>query len=311
MKLSVVISAFNEEKKIATCLKSVQWADEIVIVDNSSTDKTLEIAKRYTKNVYTQVNNPSQIDIQKNFGIDKATGDWLLIVDGDEVVTPELASEIRDIINKKESPSTSSESESINGFWIPRKNIIFGKWIEHTGWYPDPQLRLFKRGKGRFVKKHVHEPINVIGETANLKENLLHHNYESVSQFLYKHLQVYALNEAEDLLSKGYVFDYKDAIRFPFKEFLGRYFAREGYRDGLHGLALSLLMSFYHFAIFLYLWEKKDFIEVVSEDLKQELGAELKKAKGELGFWISKNKIEEEKSEFKKIGMKLKRKLHL
>ena len=112
-------------------------------------------------------------------------------------------------------------------------------------------------------------------------------------------------------MSKGYVFDYKDAIRFPFKEFLGRYFAREGYRDGLHGLALSLLMSFYHFAIFLYLWEKKDFIEVVSEDLKQELGAELGKAKSELGFWISKNKIEEERSELKRIGMKLKRKLHL
>ena len=304
VKISIVISAFNEEKKIAQCLKSAQWADEIVVVDNSSTDKTSEIAKKYTKKVYTQKNDPNAIDIQKNFGIEKATGDWILILDADEIITIELAEEIKNVI-------ISNDQKPVEGYFIPRKNIIFGKWIQHSGWYPDPQLRLFKKGRGKFEKKHVHEPITIKGETRDLQEHILHYNYENVSQFLYKSLQAYAPNEAEDLLAKGYVFDYKDSIRLPLKEFLSRYFAREGYKDGLHGLILSMLMSFYHFAIFVYLWEKKGFVEVTNEDLKQELGIELKNAKRELKFWISKNKIEEERDEIKKFGLRLKRKLNL
>lgn len=310
-KLSIVISAFNEEKKIEACLKSAAFADEIIIVDNSSTDKTAEIARKYTKHVYRQKNDPTAIDIQKNFAIAKATGDWILILDADEVVTTELAEEIEKIVK---SPSIASNAtnaplraESINGFWIPRKNIIFGKWIEHTGWYPDPQLRLFKKGKGKFEKAHVHEPLVVEGETEHLKEHLLHHNYETVSQFLSKSLLVYAANEAEDLLSKRYIFNYRDIIKFPLKEFLSRYFAREGYKDGFHGLVLSLLMAFYHFVIFLYLWEKKNFAALNKEDVRNELKDEAANARKELMFWIAKVKIDEEKSELKKLGLKLKK----
>jgi glycosyltransferase involved in cell wall biosynthesis len=315
MKLSIVISAFNEENKIEACLKSAGFADEIVVVDNSSTDKTAEIARKYTKHVYTQKNDPSAIDIQKNFAIEKATGDWILIVDADELVTTELAEEITKVIK---SPSIASNAtgaplraETVNGFWIPRKNIIFGKWIEHTGWYPDLQLRLFRKGKGKFEKAHVHEPLVVEGETTHLKEHLLHRNYESVSQFLSKSLLIYAPNEADDLLSKGYIFNYRDIIKFPLKEFLSRYFAREGYKDGFHGLVLSLLMAFYHFVIFLYLWEKKDFAELSQEDVKEELKDEYDKSKKDLMYWIAKMKITEEKSELKKMAIKLKRKLNL
>ena len=307
-KISVVISAFNEEKKIEACLRSVKWADEIVVVDNSSTDKTGEIAKKYSTHVYTQRNNPSAIDIQKNFGIEKATSDWVLVLDADEEVTPELAEEIKKILN---SPSTELRTETINGFWIPRKNIIFGKWIEHTGWYPDPQLRLFKKGKGRFKQEHVHEPIVVDGETEHLKEHILHHNYENVSQFLSKNLLVYAPNEADALLAKGYIFTYKDIIRFPLREFLSRYFVREGYKDGFHGLSLSILMGVYHLVIFMYLWEKKDFAQLSNDDVVEELGEEWKNSRKDLMYWISKLAVEGEKSELKKIGIKLKRKLNL
>ncbi|MGH7246419.1 MAG: glycosyltransferase family 2 protein, partial [Candidatus Levyibacteriota bacterium] len=129
-KLSVVISAYNEERNIGPCLESVKnVVDEIIVVDNSSTDKTVAVAKKYTKNIFSQKNNPQTVDLQKNTGFEKATGEWILSLDADERVTPELASELKEVIHQS--------GVEIVGYWIPRKNIIFGKWIEHTGWYPD------------------------------------------------------------------------------------------------------------------------------------------------------------------------------
>src|SRR4030065_259650 len=130
-KLSIVISAFNEEKKIENCLKSAKFADEIVFVNNSSTDQTRKIAEKYTEIIIDQKNNPNSIDRQKNTGIEKARNEWIFILDADERITEELAREIKQTIN--------SETK-FSGFRIPRKNIAFGKWIQHTGWYPDYQL---------------------------------------------------------------------------------------------------------------------------------------------------------------------------
>jgi len=299
-KLSVVISAFNEEKKIQACLESAKFADEIIFVDNSSTDKTLEIAKKYTKKVYIQKNNPAKIDLQKNFGIEKATGDWILILDSDEVITQELSQAIQQVMKSK---------EPADGYFIPRKNIIFGKWIQHSGWYPDYQLRLFLKGKGRYQQQHYHEPITVEGETEELKENLLHYNYESIRQFLHKSFQVYAPNESENFLRKGYVFDYKDAVRFPLNEFISRYFARNGYKDGYHGLMLSLLMAVYYFAIFCYLWEKEKFVDKNMHDL-EFFENTLQKSNDDIRFWLDKEKIEEEENAVKRGLLIIKRKLH-
>jgi len=199
-KLSVVISAFNEEKKIEDCLKSVSFADEIIFVDNSSTDQTLKIAKKYTPKIFVRENNP-MLNINKNFGFSKAKNDWILSLDADERISPELAKEIQSsIINHK---------SSVAGYWIPRKNIIFGKWIEHTGWYPDYQLRLFKKGKGRFEEKHVHEMIKLEGEAGKLESPIIHYNYENISHFLKKTL-LYAENEADQLIEKGYNFSWQD-----------------------------------------------------------------------------------------------------
>ena len=303
VKISIVISAFNEEKKIRGCLESASFADEIIFIDNSSTDKTGEIAKKYTKKVYTQKNDPAKIDLQKNFGIEKAAGDWIFVLDGDEEITPELKKEIEHII----SPSTPLRTEPVNGFWIPRKNIIFDKWIQHSGWYPDYQLRLFRKGKGKYNKEHYHEPITVTGETKQLTEHLLHHNFETIGQFLYKHLQVYAPNESEELLRKGYVFDYKDAIQFPVKEFLSRYFAREGYKDGFHGLILALLMAIYHFVIFTYLWEKKKFAD--EGHSLESFKKEIQQAHKDMQFWQDKKVIDEEENLMKRTALKIKNKL--
>jgi len=269
-------------------------------VDNGSTDKTAEIAKKYTTKIFTQKNNPAAIDLQKNFGFTKATGDWILSIDADEEVSKELAGEIKEVIKKK---------NEINGYWIPRKNIIFGKFIEHTGWYPDPQLRLFKKGKGKYAKAHVHESLKLDGESVYLKQFLVHHHYESIAQFIRRTVDIYAPNEAQDYLDKGYQFSYFDAIRFPLNEFISRFFARKGYRDGFHGLILSFLMAFYHFLIFAFLWEKQGFKEYDKEDFLKDTETEFKRAGKEILYWVSKEKLESIKSPIQRSLQRVSNKL--
>ncbi|MBI2613509.1 MAG: glycosyltransferase family 2 protein [Candidatus Levybacteria bacterium] len=298
--LSVVVSAFNSEQELEDCLKSAVFADEIVVVDNSSTDKTAEIAKQYTDKIFTRPNNP-MLNVNKNFGFSKAGGTWIFCLDADERITPDLAQEIKNLKLENEN--------SVNGYWIPRKNIIFGKWIEHTGWYPDHQLRLFRNGKGSFPEKHVHEMIKITGETGYLKNNLLHYNYRTISQFLNK-LNIYVFNEAEQLINNGYKFEWQDAIRAPVKEFLGRFFAREGYKDGFHGLVLSLLMSFYHLLVVVVLWEKQGFKENEMGDINTEIKKEFKKSYKDLFFWINNEKLKNIKNPLKKTAYKIFKKIH-
>lgn len=305
--ISVVISAFNEEAKIADCLESVVFADEVILVDNSSTDKTAQIAKKYILKVFKQPNNPTMLNINKNFGIGKATGDWILYLDADERVSPELAKEILSVVSRP--PAGEAGQSLVVGYWIPRKNIIFGKWISHTGMSPDYQMRLFKKGKGKFPQRHVHEMIDVVGTTGYLQEHLLHYNFETVSQFLYKHIELYAPNEADALLKKGYTFTPYDALGFPFGEFLSRFFAREGYKDGLHGLVLSLLFAFYHLVIFVRIWEKKGFKEHNATNFLDRVSAQLRKSFGEISYWIANEKLKRSKSILEQTMLKVQRKL--
>ncbi len=303
-KLSAVISAFNEEKNLERCLESLSFADEIVVVDNGSADKTADIAKRYTSKIFTQKNNPVEIDLQKNFGFTKASGDWIISVDADEEVSKELAQELRKILETK--PSMLS---NINGFWIPRKNFMFGKWIkENTGWYPDYQLRLFRKGKGKYESKKVHEDLVVEGETEKLREHLIHHNYDSIEQYV-KKILIYAPNEAEALLTNGYKFSYFDIIRFPLNDFMAWFFARKGYKDGFHGLVLALMQAFYHFLVFAFIWEKQGFREYDKEDFLKDTESEFRKAGSEILFWTTKERLESLKNPVKRNLQKISNKL--
>lgn len=296
-KLTIAISAFNEEKKIADCLDSVKdLADEIIFVDNSSNDKTVEIAQKYTSKIFTRPNN-LMLNVNKNFGFSKATGDWILSLDADERVTPELTKEIKEVLANGKSQTA--------GYWIPRKNMIFGKWVKHTGWYPDVQMRLFRKGKGKFEERHVHEMIQVDGKAEYLKERLLHYNYDSINQFLYKHVIIYAPNEAQELLRKGYVFRWQDVIAFPLKEFMNRFFAREGYKDGFLGLLLSVGMAFYHFIIFAYVWEKKGFPNIEDADFLTETEAEFARRNKEMKAWFINEKVKTVKNIIAKIKLKI------
>ncbi len=298
-KLSVVISAYNEEKKITACLESVKWADEIIFIDNSSSDKTVEIAKKYTSKIFVTPNN-LMLNVNKNFGFTKAQGNWILSLDADERITSGLAKEIKSKIQM--------QNFKTKGYFVPRKNIIFGKWIRYAGWYPDYQLRLFKKGFGKFEEKHVHEMIKLDGESEKLLTPMIHYNYETIDQFLRKLSTIYTSNEAEQLIKKGYVFNYLDAIRFPMREFLSRFFAREGYKDGFHGLILSLLMAFYHFIVFAKIWEQKKFISV-DEDIVEGISEEMKKSEKDLRHWFLKIKISESKNPLRKLYLKLGNKL--
>lgn len=297
--VSVVISAYNNQDKIRNCLESVKWAEEIIVVDNSSTDNTLNIAKEYTDKIFTRVNNP-MLNVNKNFGFTKATGDWILSLDSDERVTPELAKEIKSIV--------SSQQLEVNGFWIPRKNIIFGKLIRHSGWYPDYQMRFFKKGKGKFPELHVHEMIKVTGTTGKLEEHIKHLNYENITQFLNKLINIYTPNEAQVLIKKGYKFDWTDSLKMPSKEFINRFFAQSGYKDGLHGLVLALLMAFYHLVVFVKIWEKQDFKEVNQNNFLSKVEGEIVKIKRELNYWLLTAKIEDNKNHITKLYSRIKRK---
>lgn len=292
--ISVVISAWNEEKKIKQCLESLDWADEIVVVDNSSTDTTGKIARHYKAKVYIQPNNP-MLNVNKNFGFENATGDWILSLDADEIIPESLAREIKEHVNNSDK----------SGYWIPRKNIIFGKWIRHGLWWPDKQLRLFRRGKGRFPCAHVHEYLEVDGVTDALQEPYIHYNYESVSQFIRKMDTLYTESDVQKLLRTRYQFAWYDAIRFPVSDFVKVFFAQEGYKDGLHGLILAILQAFYSFVVFAKIWEQKQYAEI-DMPLTQVVG-ELQKNGKDLNYWILSAKMKEPRSYMEKIWLKFRR----
>lgn len=297
MKVSVVITTFNSEATIEDTLKSVgNIANEIIVVDGTSTDSTVKIVSKYTEKIFVR-ENYLMLNKNKNFGFERAQSEWILCLDSDERVTPELSNEI---LNLPENIET-------DGYFIPRKNIIFGKWIEHTGWYPDPQLRLFRKDRGRFAEKHVHEFIDVKGKIETLSAPLTHLNYDSIDQFLNKMVRTYTVSEAENMVAKGYKYSPFDIVRMPLSEFLKRYFAEEGYKDGMHGLVLSTLMAFYHLVVFVRLWEMNKYPSIESTDELFDKGS--KTIMKEIKYWIIKKKIDNESNVFKKHALRIKRKI--
>lgn len=298
MKLSVVITTFNSEDKIEDCLKSVnKVASEIIVVDSSGNNKTELIAKKYTDKIFKR-ENYLMLNKNKNFGFNQAVNKWVLSLDADERLDDDLVEEI-----------LALESDiQISGFYIPRKNIIFKKWIKNSGWYPDYQLRLFKKDKGKFDELHIHEMLNINGETANLKGHIYHLNYDSISHFLEKTINVYTVSEAKSKINEGYRFDKSDLYKMPVSEFMRRYFSNKGYLDGMHGLVLSLLMSFYHFVIFLRIWEMNKYKE---EDGYEIFKDGVKYSKKEVGYWQTDFEMRKQKSILGKSIVKLKSKIRV
>lgn len=276
--ISVVISAHNEEKNIKDCIDSVSdFASEIIVLDNDSTDKTAEIAKKNGAIVYHQPNDVKKIDIQKNLGFDKATMPWILSLDADERISPKLAHEIVTVI---------SEESKTSGYWIPRKNIIFGKWIKHSLWWPDYQLRLFRKGKGRFPQATVHMPIEVKGETKHLSEPMEHKSYETIQGFVNRMNNIYTEVEADGLAEKSPRLHWSDSIKMPVSDFFKTFFLQRGYKDGMHGLMLSILQAFYTFLVFAKVWEKQGFYERGEKEILVGMEKEFHSASFQWKHWL-------------------------
>ncbi len=301
-KISAVVSAYNEEQMIEDCLKSLKnLADEIIFVDNTSSDRTVEIAKKYTDKIFIRPNDPVMLNRNKNFGFTKAAEEWILSLDADERITPGLAKEIRSTVNNKRSTKFA-------GFEIPRKNIIFGKWIKHSIWWPDYNLRLFRKNKGRFFLKHVHEKLKVTGDVVRLKNPMIHYNYQTVSQFIKKLDTTYTESEVENFLREGKSIAWYDSIRWPVADFVKTFFFHKGYQDSLHGLVLSMFQAFYAFDFFAKVWERKEkFKDLTPDNFFEEVIAEFSKAAKDIRFWTYQAFIEENPA--KKLYYKLRRRL--
>ena len=245
LSLSIVIITLNEEANLARTLQSVAWADEIVIVDSGSTDRTREIAASFHASFY--VEPWKGFAAQKNSALAKAKGDWVLSLDADEEVEPALADEIRTIL---------TATPSVAGYWIPRKNFFLGRWIRHGGFYPDPKLRLFRRGASQFEDRLVHEDIRLQGTTAKLRNHLLHHAYPTLEDYL-EHMNRYSSLGAEMAVARGpRGFSFVDIVMRPRLTFFYNYILRGGFLDGREGLLLHLYHAEYVSWKYAKAWEK-------------------------------------------------------
>jgi glycosyltransferase involved in cell wall biosynthesis len=238
MAISVAIVAMDEEANIARTLASVRWADEIVLVDSGSRDRTCEIAREHGAQV--TVETWRGYVAQKQYAIELCTKDWVLLLDADEEVSPGLAEEIRAAI---------ANPNPAGGYKLPRKNLFLGRWIRHGGFYPDPKLRLFRRGQGFVTGHDPHDRCELKPEvrqtTIRLKNALIHYTYPTLTLYL-AHMNRYSSLGAQLAVAKGHrSFSFISIVLRPLLTFFYNYFFRLGFLDGREGLLLHLYHAGY------------------------------------------------------------------
>lgn len=281
-EISVVITTLNEEKNLPRALASVKNFAEIVVVDMKSDDSTQKIAKKVGAKVFEH-ERTGYVEPARNFAMSKATKNWVLILDADEEISKNLSLQLKAI----------SEKPLADYYRIPRKNIIFGKWIRHSRWWPDYNIRFFKKG---FVSwsEVIHSVPLTKGKGADLeaKEDyaIIHHNYETIDQFI-ERMNRYTGELSKLKAKEGYKFSWRDLIKKPVDEFLSRYFQGEGYKDGLHGLALAGLQAFSEFVTYLKVWQIQKFPK---ESFNiEEVIKKMKEAESDLYYWQSDTLLKE------------------
>lgn len=242
--LGVVTIVLNEEHNIAGCLESVQWADQLLVVDTGSVDGTMATARKFTDHVLSL---PWQgYGATKNAALAHVTTDWVLWLDADERVPVELANDIKAII--------SVGKPAVDAYDVARRAYFLGRWIRHSGWYPGRVTRLFRKGKGRFTETRVHERLIVDGTTGSLSHDLLHFTDPNLYHYGWK-FNRYTSLAAEDLHASGRSFSFSDLIFRPAFQFFKMFVVRRGVLDGMPGLILAMLSSAYVFVKYAKLWE--------------------------------------------------------
>jgi len=249
-RLSAVIPTKNCQDDIERCLKSISWADEIVIIDGYSTDSTLDICKKYTDKIIQYKHKGDYYGIgdeERNIGIDNSTCDWILQLDSDEVVTKELREDIEKILE---------EETSFNAYKFRRKNFFLGHFMEYGGWY-HYSLHFLRNGKARY-KGNIHETLIVDGEIGTIEGAVEHYPFKSISQFIERH-NSYSDREAKMILEKQGMLDEK-TIRYnlkvrPLKLFWKFFFKKKGFKEGIYGFIFSFLFAWIHFLNWCKYWE--------------------------------------------------------
>jgi glycosyltransferase involved in cell wall biosynthesis len=245
--LSVIIITKNEEANIRACIESVAWADEIIVVDSGSSDATVEICRELGAQVY--VHDWPGFGMQKNRALGYATKDWVFSIDADERVTHEL----------REGIQSAMQRGQAEGYEIPRLSSFCGRYMHHSGWYPDYVLRLFRRGSGKFSDDLVHERVIVNGPIAKLQQLLLHESFRDLEQLLAK-INHYSTASAQMLHRKNRTASLKKAVGHALWAFFRSYFLRAGFLDGREGFMLAVSTAegtYYRYLKLMLLPEKK------------------------------------------------------
>ena len=245
-RLSVCIICHNEEKNIGRCLESCDGVHEIIVVDSMSTDGTLKIAEKFTDRIFQR--KWSGYVAQKNHALSKATGDWVLSLDADEAVSAGLQ---REISLEMENPNAS------DGYRMPRLSFYLGRWIRHSGYYPDRQLRLFKREKGYWVGERVHERVEIDGRVGELKKDLLHFPYGGVISGQIATINRFSTLLAEEMHARGKKFHIPLLLFRPVFKFLEVYFLKRGLMDGMAGFVIAVSDAYAMFVRYVKLMEMR------------------------------------------------------
>uniref|UniRef100_A0A7C5AMG1 Glycosyltransferase family 2 protein n=1 Tax=Desulfobacca acetoxidans TaxID=60893 RepID=A0A7C5AMG1_9BACT len=240
-RLSVIVIALNQEENIGPCLESARFADEIVLVDTGSTDRTVELARSFTDRIF--IADWRGFGATENFALDRARGTWVFSLDTDERVPEALRDEILEVVRN---------NGPLAGYRVPRKNYFCGRWIRRAGWYPDFTLRLFRRDKGRFWERAVHEEVLVDGPVGKLKTPLEHYSYKSVSDYVTR-MDRYARLAAQELVKSGRRPRAGELLWRPVATFVNRYFIQLGLLEGLTGYTIAALSGMYTFLKYYYL----------------------------------------------------------
>lgn len=241
-KITAIIPTGNEEQNIEEVLESVSFADEIMVVDSFSKDKTVELARKYTDRIlqHEYINSAAQ----KNWAIPQAKHEWILLVDADERVPEDLKKEIQNILKEG--------SEKV-GFWVYRDNYYMGRHLKHGGWNRDKVIRLFRKSKCRYEEKNVHAEILADGEVGRLKNHLRHNTYKGFDEFVEK-VNRYAWWQAKDYDKKIKKITLYHLFIKPGYRFFSHYIIRGGFRDGIPGLTVAFLAGYALFTRYIKLW---------------------------------------------------------
>lgn len=223
--ISAVVHTYNEEHNIQACLKSLAFADEIVVVDNESTDRTAALAKQAGARVCTFPGHHGYPEPARVFGLTQLSGAWVFILDADERATPELGRELRRL---------AEDPRSADGYWIPIRNFHFGRWLKHGNLYPDLHLRFFRRGKGGYPEVGLHRGIHVSGTEDRVRQDILHYSYRNLEHYFEK-FDRYTTVEAERIVDQGRRPTGYDLVLKPLHRFIKTYVFKGGCLDGLPG----------------------------------------------------------------------------